>query len=53
MLFEQATGRKLESTSPLDYIKRQRDLAEKRQIALETGMPMPQNLYGFDERQGF
>jgi hypothetical protein len=53
MLYEQATGRKLESTSPLDYIKRQRDLAEKRQIALETGMPMPQNLYGFDERQGF
>jgi len=47
MRYEEALARQLAVDSPLDYIKMQRDRAEKRRIALEGGAPDGTNLYGF------
>ena len=44
MRYEEALAKKL---SPLDLIKMQRDLEDKRRIALETGEPLDTNPYGF------
>jgi len=47
MRYEEALARQLAVDSPLDYIKMQRDRAEKRRIALEGGASDGTNLYGF------
>jgi hypothetical protein len=49
MKYEEAIMRKLAVDDPAEYIKLQRQLAATRQKALDDGVEVKREMYGFDD----